>query len=58
MTVPGISLVPTQSVGGHTWYWAFTGLAARELAPHELDAVDTDYPLIIAARARKAAEGR
>ena len=91
MTVPGISLVPTQSVWGHTWYWAFTelavrrmlgeafggqrieaqsygnvlavvafmhGLAARELATHELDALDTDYPLIIAARARKAAEGR
>ena len=89
MTVPGISLVPTQSVWGHTWYWAFTelavrrmlgeafggqrmdvqsygnvlsvvaflhGLAAQELATRELDAVDTDYPLIIAARAMKAGE--
>ena len=91
MTVPGISFVPTRSVWGHTWYWAFTalavrrmvgeafgaertlveslgntlsvvaflhGLAVRELTPHELDAGDTDYPLIVAARARKAGAGR
>lgn len=90
MTVPGITLVPTTSVWGHTWYWAFTALAARrmlgeafgeprievgscgnvlaataflhglavgELSADELEACDTDYPLIIAARARKADAG-
>jgi SAM-dependent methyltransferase len=31
MTVPGISLVPTTSVWGHTWYWAFTELAVRRM---------------------------
>jgi len=31
MTVPGITLVPTTSVWGHTWYWAFTGLAVRRM---------------------------
>jgi SAM-dependent methyltransferase len=88
MTVPGITLVPTTSVWGHTWYWAFTelavrrmleevfeapqvkvdsrgnvlaalaflhGLAAQELTPGELAAADPEYPLILAARARKGA---
>jgi len=31
MTVPGITLVPTTSVWGHTWYWAFTELAVRRM---------------------------
>ena len=86
MTVPGLTLVPTTSVWGHTWYWAFTelavrrmleevfhaprieidsggnvlaamaflqGMAAQELTPEELSAADPDYPLILAARARK-----
>ncbi|MEX2150383.1 MAG: methyltransferase domain-containing protein [Steroidobacteraceae bacterium] len=88
MTVPGITLVPTASVWGHTWYWAFTGLAlrrmleevfdpsgieidsagnvltamaflhglaAQELTPQEFAATDPDFPLILAARARKGA---
>ncbi len=88
MTVPGITLVPTMSVWGHTWYWAFTelsvrrmledvfdpprvaidsagnvltamaflhGLAAQELTQSEFAAADPDYPLILAARARKGA---
>jgi SAM-dependent methyltransferase len=88
MTVPGITLVPTTSVWGHTWYWAFTelavrrmleevfepsrvaidsrgnvltamaflhGLAAQELTPREFAAADPEFPVILAARARKGA---
>ncbi len=88
MTVPGITLVPTTSVWGHTWYWAFTelavrrmleevfepprieidsagnvlttlaflhGLAAQELSSAEFAVTDPDFPLILAARARKGA---
>ncbi len=87
ITVPGITLVPTTSVWGHTWYWAFTGLAlrrmleevfepsrivinsagnvltataflhglaAQELTTQEFAATDPDFPLILAARARKS----
>lgn len=31
MTAPGITPVPTTSVWGHTWYWAFTELALRRM---------------------------
>jgi len=88
LTVPGITPVPTRSVWGYTWHWAFTalstermlresfpagtvavqsygnvlaataflqGLAQEELATQELDAVDPDFPVIIAARAQKGA---
>lgn len=37
MTVPGITLVPTTSVWGHTWYWAFTELAVRRMLEEVFD---------------------
>ena len=37
MTVPGITLVPTASVWGHTWYWAFTELAVRRMLAEVFD---------------------
>ncbi len=37
MTVPGITLVPTTSVWGHTWYWAFTELAVRRMLAEFFD---------------------
>jgi SAM-dependent methyltransferase len=37
MTVPGITLVPTTSVWGHTWYWAFTELAVRRMLAEVFD---------------------
>jgi len=39
MTVPGISLVPTTSVWGHTWYWAFTELAVKRMLGDTFGAV-------------------
>jgi SAM-dependent methyltransferase len=37
LTVPGITVVPTVSVWGHTWYWAFTALGVRRMLEEVFD---------------------
>ncbi len=37
MTVPGITLVPTKTTWGPTWYWSFTALAVRRMLEEVFD---------------------